>query len=91
MYTRKFNPNILYYGHEDRFFDQVEIGKIYHYYMGHYLFRDVKQEAKERGIEIEYAHEQKDRLNYAFKIISIIGKEPEQPKSMLFDVNELVF
>jgi hypothetical protein len=93
MYTRKFNPNILYYGHEDQFFDQVEIGKIYRYYMGHFLFLDVKKEAEKRGIEIQYLHQQKKVYSYAFKIISIKKEleELKEEKPMLFDVNELVF
>jgi outer membrane cobalamin receptor len=89
-----FSSTKLFYGHEKRFFNQVEVGGTYRYYYGHYMFDDVKKAAAKNGVIISYNISGSTQYYkygpYNFTVVSMPKQEPVKTfEPQLFDINEL--
>ena len=81
----------LYYQHVDRFFNEVEIGEVYEYYPGHFMFSDVHKLATERGVTIEYLPSDDPRRigTYSFTVTARPERIERVKEPVMFDIKEL--
>ncbi len=91
LMAHKYSPKRLFAEHVERFFKEVEIGQVYEYYFGHFLYRDVVRIAERYGVKIQYLKRGDPRRkgSYSFVVTDTPDRIEVNREPVMFSVEEL--